>query len=317
LKNQLFVYQAEVYPNTELGDPNYQDQFGIKTKRTILSEIHGKVRDASRVQEFQDIIVETATMPVSDWRRMTVFSVVTMLMHSMKLGFYVLAYLADRYGAKHVDVIEFIIESKSTSSSNLIASEVSGLFDYTDALLAGGGRGIHLPNYGDIYWDAEEGCFLRITEDIAVFYEELELLLIQFLKDRGDKPNLAELHEVLIYQRMRIPGFDVPDLVEKTFESNIPEYFEALFGTSPIDMESTPQRLLCTPTDFKGDHIRFARETILWGRKSGTLLVLVDPETTYLKADTKMVDRHAESIEGLTLFDKRNKFQGFTAKTTN
>jgi hypothetical protein len=82
-------------------------------------------------------------------------------------------------------------------------------------------------------------------------------------------------------------------------------------------MESTPQRLLCTPTDFKGDHIRFARETILWGRKSGTLLVLVDPETTYLKADTKMVDRHAESIEGLTLFDKRNKFQGFTAKTTN
>ncbi len=93
LKNQLFVYQCEVYPNTEMGDPAYQRRFGIETLRTELREIHGSIRDQGWVKEYQDIIVATQSMSNNDWRRMTRLATMTMLLHSMKLGFYVLGWL--------------------------------------------------------------------------------------------------------------------------------------------------------------------------------------------------------------------------------
>jgi putative methyltransferase len=34
INNQIFVYQAEVYPNTELNEISYRKKYGIKTKKT-------------------------------------------------------------------------------------------------------------------------------------------------------------------------------------------------------------------------------------------------------------------------------------------
>ena len=58
LNNQLFVYQAEVYPNTELGSKSYQDKHKIVTKRIQLNEIHCSPRPEGWVKEYQDIVVE-------------------------------------------------------------------------------------------------------------------------------------------------------------------------------------------------------------------------------------------------------------------
>ena len=314
LKNQLFVYQAEVYPNTELGDPAYQDQFEIVTRRIELMEIHGKVRDTQWIREYQDIIVKTASMPNEDWRRMTVLSVVTMLMHSMKLGFFVMAYLADRYGTQYVDFVEHLVESGSDGASKTIISrEVAALFDYTSALMEGKGRGIHLADYGDIYWDAEEASFLRISENLQTFYAEMEEELHRFLRVRGIDSDVEELHEIVAYQAMRIPQHTLPETSERMFERNIPEYFETHFGTKPVAMEKSQQKLICCPIDFAADRSRFARETILWGRKSGTMLVPVDPRTVYV-TPAEAADRDAEAVGNLPLFDKQSKFEGFRAK---
>ncbi len=60
---------------------------------------------------------------------------------------------------------------------------------------------------------------------------------------------------------------------EVSFRTNMPEYFARRFGTNPIQPASERQVLRPMPKDFDGDRLRFARETILWGRKSGTMLV--------------------------------------------
>ena len=83
LNNQLFVYQAEVYPNTELGTKDYQKEFGVVTKKIQLNEIHCSPRKQTWLKEFQEIEIQTNTMSISDWRKMTVYSLFTMLLHSM------------------------------------------------------------------------------------------------------------------------------------------------------------------------------------------------------------------------------------------
>ncbi len=220
LKNQLFVYFCQVYPNTDLGDPEDQKKFGIVTQRVPLNEIHGTVHDELWVTEYEDIVVTTDSMTVEDWRQMAILSWVTMLMHSLKLGYFVMEWLFDK-GIPHIDFLEYLATGPGDGR---IAHEVA-LFNATlDDMLAGKGRGCVIEDCGDTYWDIEEASFIRCMRDPDAFYADM----VHVLKDFG-----PGVENVIRYQQSRIPTIQM----------------------------------------FDGNVERWARETILWGRKSGTMLV--------------------------------------------
>ena len=56
---------------------------------------------------------------------------------------------------------------------------------------------------------------------------------------------------------------------------NIPEYFDRLLTASPIAISRQPQMLIVTARQFT-DKGRFAVETLMWGRKSGTIMTKVE-----------------------------------------
>jgi putative methyltransferase len=274
LKNQLFIYLCQIFPNTDLGDPAYQKKFGVQSQRIELNEIHGSVRDASWVTEYEDIIIATDTMSVQDWRRMVLLSWVTMVLHSLKLGFFVMTYLFDRLGVRPTDLLRYLSDLHMPDGQfRLLREEVAVMNRKLDRILAGGGRGCVLDGYGNIYWDEEEASFLRIVEQIDLFYAEFLGTTCRFLDDRGVSYDRDELAEVFKYQRLRIPT-RLPEraVTAATFSWNLPEYFETRFSSTPLPFEKCRQRMTATQTDYAGDHERFARETILWGRKSGTML---------------------------------------------
>ena len=273
LKNQLFVYQCEVYPNTDLNDPEYRKTFGIETQRIELREIHGSIRDEKWVPEYQDIVVKTNSMPVEDWRRVSRLSVLTMLMHSMNVGFYVLSYLTGRYAISYMRFLEYICErSMPDGIGTMFRDEIQYFDDYFDGLLSGHGRGVEMPAYGNIYWDVEETSFLRLSEDFDRFYEEFHELVFVYLREQKIEFDPVELKEVVLYQRLKMPGAVPPAETQALFSFNIPEYFASRFGSSPISVQRDRQVMDLRSRDFAGDLQRFARETILWGRKSGTIV---------------------------------------------
>ena len=76
------------------------------------------------------------------------------------------------------------------------------------------------------------------------------------------------------YQRMRIPACHPPTTKEWRFNYNFPEYFETCFRADAKPLTAKPQVLkLDNVTDYRDDKHRYARESILWGRKSGTMLI--------------------------------------------
>lgn len=276
LKNQLFIYLCQVYPNTELGDPQYMQKYGVVTRRIRLTEIHAAVRDEGLALEYEDIVVATDTMPVADWRRMAVFSWMTMLLHSMKLGFFAIAYLAEHYGVRCIDFIRYVSEGRMPPGIGvMLRAEVAHFEAQVHRLLDGHGRGHVLPEFGGIYWDEEEAAFLRVSDRLDRFYDEFELVLRAFLDQAGIEHDDAELGEAVRYQRLRIPGCTPPAITEWVFRFNFPEYFETLFRSNPTRLRASPQVLTLLPRDFQGDKVRYAREVIMWGRKSGTLLTNV------------------------------------------
>ena len=275
IKNQLFVYMCSIFPNTEMADPEYQKKFQIVTDRIPLNEIHGKIRSVNEILEQEDIIVSTSSMTAADWKRMSVLSWVMQVFHSLKLAFFIMVYLYDRLGVKYTDFIRFISERRmSKASSAILHSEVSEFEDQCERILKGQGRGLIMPEYGPIYWDVEEASFLRISEKLDQFYRELYCVIGEYLNGHGIAWSQEELQEVIAYQRLRIPTqWDTLASREKVFPHNFPEYFENCFKTNPVSLSRSPQILeLVDPRDYLGDGPRYARETILWGRKSGTML---------------------------------------------
>jgi radical SAM superfamily enzyme YgiQ (UPF0313 family) len=274
LKNQLFIYPAQVYPNTTLGDPEYMRKHGVKTSRIRLTEIHAKIRPDDGLPEFEDIVVELASMSNADWRRMLKFSWVVMALHSLKLGYFILMYMADRYGIRYRDLISFISDEQVPRDIAPTFYRELGYYDAKiDDIMAGKGRACELPQFGGIYWDVEEATVLRVCENLDGFYDEFRAVLEAFLVHHGIAFDPEELGQAVAFQRMRFPAPAPPSIRTREFTFNFPEYFEAGHLGKPVTLEPAQQTLtLNDPRDFSGDLVRYAREVILWGRKSDRLL---------------------------------------------
>lgn len=272
MRNQVFIYPCLVLPNTELSDPAYMAKHGIKTRRIKLAEFHGSVRDDSWATEYEDIAVETGTMTPEDWKAMMTFSYVFLVLHSMKVGQYLIMYMLDRHGVKPSEVIDFIIQH----SDGLWRDEINEYNRILDGVLnQTGSLGVVMPGWGDLYWEVEEASFMRISERVGYFHHEIHRLLWFLLRFMGKPFDAAELLDAVVYQSLRIPTAGRPWLDESVLGFNFHDYFESVFGSAPAPLVQRRQHLLAEHGDYDGDRERFAREVILMGRKSGAVSVPV------------------------------------------
>jgi putative methyltransferase len=270
LKGQLFIYPCEIYPNSEMGDPEYLRRFGIEKRRILLTEIHGAMRLDALLPEYQEIIVATDHMRLEEWRIMMVLSWLTMTLFSMKLGFFLLGYLRDRFGIPAMAFVQYLMQVRKDS---VIGQEIEFYNGHLDALLSGErGRGVLLPDHGDIYWDMEEASFVRVVSRMEVFYGEFKKSITGYLTEQGISYDPAEVHEAIIYQRMRMPQPVQPLASGYRFSWNFPEYFDHLLDSARVALVKEQQDFEVIATDYGDDNARFAREVILWGRKSDRLL---------------------------------------------
>jgi hypothetical protein len=205
LKNQLFIYLCQVYANTDLADREYQKSFGIITKKIDLNEIHGNVRHNDWVSEIEEIVIATDSMPHEDWRHLVMISWVTMMIHSLKLGFFVLSWLHDRFLVSHIEFIEAIVAAGYKSNYPCHAAVLNAFASKIDRLAAGEGRGWIMQEFGSAYWDAEEAAFLMCSADFASYFAELHEITREFLGQRDISFDPTELADIIRYQVLRIP----------------------------------------------------------------------------------------------------------------
>ncbi len=274
IKNQVFVYFCQVYPNTELADKKYQEKFNISTVRIPLHETHAAVRSEDCIPECEELIVSTASMPVDDWAKMAVISWIMQLFHSLKLGFYVMLYVTDRYHVKYTGLFEYIALLKMKSDQvKILKKEVMNFYTAIDSMLQGNSRMRNLHEFGDIYWDQEEACYLNIICNKEYFYDELHEVMKEYLGSMDIEYDEEELKEVIDYQRLVIPHFKSEGDMKYHFKHNIPEYFDTYFSENRSELIRKPQVMTLTDTrDYQGDKKAFAKEVVLYGRKSGGML---------------------------------------------
>lgn len=277
LKNQIFMYHCQIYNNTELAEPEYRRTHGLVTQNIVLQPIHSSFRDPGWIDEIEETIVGTATMPTPDWRRASVFSWMTMLLHSLKIGFFLMGYLSDRFKLEHVDFVRFIAEEQMKPGLGaMLRRQIARGNDLLDGILSGQGRGCYAAEYGELYWEFEEFAFLEIAKDLDRFYAELSDVVADYLTSRDVAFDADELADAIAYQDLRIPRRYGPVRRRHEFRFNMPDYFAARWSAHPIAVRPAHVVMDVRQTDFGGDGIEYARQVILWGRKSGLLLTDAD-----------------------------------------
>jgi tRNA A37 methylthiotransferase MiaB len=233
IENQLFTYHCQVYPNAEMGNKEYQKKYKIKTIRCPLKEVHAVPRADGVPEEYEEVVVSTYSMPEQDWKKATVVSWIMQLFHGLKVGFYPMKHIVLEYDIKYTAFFDYISDCENIEYAPMIRKEIDSYWQTADLILHGEARCKIVSEFSPIYWEPEEASFLNISHNKEGFYGELREIFINFLTEKGIDFNYDELRKTIEYQELRLPDFN---------------------------------------EDYKGDKEKFAKEVLLWGRKSGRIL---------------------------------------------
>jgi len=318
INNQIFVYQAEVYPNTEMNELSYRKKYGIKTTKIELQEIHCSPREQAWLKEVQEIVIETSTMSREDWQNKNLFSTILMFLHSFKSGYYILVYLMNEFEIKGKDLIEFMTKNINSKETPFIYKNmIKKTTDWTQNILKGKGRGNYVPEFSDVFLDIEEVVFLEASKDWNLFYKEFEIILRSFLGEKLFLDNQQVIKELIKYQKLRMPSLN-SKIKKIDFDFNIAEYLFKINSEKRVKLKKSKNSISTVNVTKFTDLPEFTQKQIIWGRKSDKIKYDIDYDLKEIKkgldVEKKKIDNFdADNQFKVNLFDKQNKFEKYSS----
>ena len=318
INNQIFVYQAEVYPNTELNEKAYKKKYGIKTLNIELQETHCSPKEQKWLKEYQEIVIETSSMTTKDWKSRNLFSVSLMVMHSFKVGFYIMNYLKNEMNISGKDFIKYICDKTNKKQHPFIYNHLIKRTDnWLNSVLKGKARSIFNPKYSDVYLDIEEIIFLEISKNFKLFYSELELLMKKLIgKKKWDK-NYDAITDILKYQDLRMPRMNGKNIKEK-FNYNVAEYMFSLTSPKKINLKKHLNTIeTVNVSKFDNNYWEFTKKKVIWARKSDQIKNEIDYDNNIkniLRIEEKNKTNKSNKLNNkykVDMFNKLNKFKKY------
>ena len=318
INNQIFVYQAEIYPNTELNEQSYRKKYGIKTAKIELQETHCSPKEQEWLKEYQEIVVETSTMSKKDWKKGNLFAVVLMVIHSFKVGFYIMNYLKNEMKISGKDFIKFICDNIDKKQHPVIyLNFIKRIDDWTNDVLAGKARGIYDPKYSDVYLDIEEIIFLEISGKFKLFYNELKDVVKDLIGKKKWKKNYKIINEIFMYQDLRMPRANMNNL-KLNFNYNIAEYMLGLDIKKKIKLKKGSNSIqIVNAKNYGNNYWEFTKKKVIWARKSDKIKNEIDYENKTIekikKIEKNLIDKtgHSRTKHKVDIFDELTKFKKY------
>ena len=166
----LHVYLCLALPNSELSDPAYVAEHGIRTVRGPLLQQHATPDPTA--EEQADIVIGTKTMPEGDWFRAFLFAWAVQTFHSLGLTTQA-AIAAVQSGSSYRRFYEGLLQFFVERPGWVAGSELLRTTALVTEGMAGGPWGCTMPGYGPVIWPSEEASFLWMVGDLEKLYAGL------------------------------------------------------------------------------------------------------------------------------------------------
>jgi radical SAM superfamily enzyme YgiQ (UPF0313 family) len=281
--NRIQFNNLSILPNAEMGNPDYQRRFGMKTVKSEIINIHGSREELDDdVPEIQDLVIATDAMPEEDWRRTRVFAWMTAFLHFDKLFQLPLMVAHENGGLSYRRIIEAFLAAPQEYA---VLNEVRALFEReARSIQQGGPEYVYSQEWLGIYWPADEYMFIKLTAEgkLDRFYAEAGALLRAIV---APQPTLdAALREAVALNAALVAKPFVRDDLTFPMRYNVMALCEALRRGGAVPLREEPARIeIQRSKSYYADLQDWCREVVWWGNKKGAYLyvnrqVPVDPQ---------------------------------------
>ena len=174
-KDHFNIYLCRTLENAEMSEPDYRERYGIETRWCEVAMAR-RTNDNVTVNEEEEIIVGTKSMPIEDWKKSFLFGYMTNCLANLRLGHVIINHLRLELGLSVRAYIEYLIEN----GDGPIRLMVETLRGFQDSILASKSSVMQVPGFGPRYWEPHEAAYLVASREPLSFHAELEALTSAF-----------------------------------------------------------------------------------------------------------------------------------------
>jgi radical SAM superfamily enzyme YgiQ (UPF0313 family) len=274
--DNVHVYHCTVLVGSEIGDATYQARHGIRTVRTPILERHmnADAIDTASIQEIEEVVVATSTMPLTDWIETNVATSIVNVLHYQKVAHYPAIYLHSSRGASYrrLHALAKRLPESEPERFPTLARAWNVSRNYYTNLSVGRPPRLVFREFGTTVWPIEEAMYLELSKDFDGAYRELADLFSAVVKDQGLAVEDEALSDVLAFQEAQTPRPAGPRRPTVQLAYDWRAYFDALLRgrEATLDPHHATYRIV-DHHRTAGDLERYARE-VVWYARSATNL---------------------------------------------
>ncbi len=228
-----------ILPNAEMGDPEYQEEYGMEMVRTPITNIHGKKNASiSSIEEYQELVIATSTMSREEWIKTRSFCYVVGLIYFNKLLQIPIMILHEVYGIPYQKIFEVFMETPRRSNKFPVFAELLDFFEEFSRGIQNGTNEefYHSKECLNILWPPDEYAFIKICREgkFGQFYEEALAMMTNLVSSNQSAEPLLDavkLNKSLI----KLP-FQTTDL-EMALSYNIWEVYKAALIEQELELK--------------------------------------------------------------------------------
>ncbi|MBE6785382.1 MAG: radical SAM protein [Ruminococcaceae bacterium] len=258
----LFVHLCEWLPLSEMGKKDYMKKYRLNFTKIPLNQPHRSKASDDGIQEYSRIITSTASMDEREWVETVMFSTCVLAMHHLGILQLVALYLHYDHNVQYSDfysrILAFMLKNERQNdvfitikdrAENVIKSNASVVF-FDDM-------------FGDVAWPFEEYAFLKIVSSIDAFFEDILLLLKEYIDDS------SLILDLVAYQKFTLKTANIDNKIIKT-EYAWKDYFKSILTLGKhIPLEKKKSKYSIIDENIPRSWDEYARKVLWFGRRGG------------------------------------------------
>lgn len=273
--NRIQFNNLAALPNAEMGDPDYRKKYGMEIVETKIVNIHGSLTvPVGEVEEKQELVVATKSMPRENWVKTRAFSWMCALLHFDKIFQIPLILAHEICAVPYRELIEVFTENRSADFPITNGIREFFLAKARD-IQQGGAEYCESKEWLNIWWPADEYIFIQLCVEnkLNTFYAEAEKAISLFLQKKFLTMPPDVLREAITLNQSLIKRPFQTENTTLKLTYNIWEFYQSVLEGARIP-------LIEKPSLFQIDRISarwntwddWFREVVWFGNKKGAYL---------------------------------------------
>ena len=262
----IVMYNCSIMPNAEMGEEEYQKKYGLDLVTIPIFQAHSNRKDEEEVVETEIISVGTSSMDRAAYKKTYKFAWAIQSMHLLGLLQIIAITFRYHFGVTYGDFYKNLISYGEANPDSIFGKELKIVDELIEGIFIGNGFDQYVSEFEDVSWPSEEASYLRISENLEIFYKEISL----HIKDQYDfSKNESLIEEMVAYQKMRLVNFESPKTKRLEMSYNIHEFFEDARAGNIADINKEDCIITIEKPRPISDKKMFSRDIVWYGRKGG------------------------------------------------